>query len=135
MFVGGVEFANDQPFSIGFSRLKNSAFNFKYTESLYIIDIKSGGHCQFDSLKYFHNKLKICVFFIKEKPFYNFITGCWPLASGRLGCWDARKLGSPKVCNFPGSNAFELSCLIASWPPSKKLTFEPMTPACQAVAF
>ncbi|MGD9014071.1 MAG: hypothetical protein PVF62_16850, partial [Desulfobacterales bacterium] len=45
-----------------------------------------------------------------------------------LGCWDARKLGGLEVFNLTGSNAFKLSSLKASWPPSKKLTFELLNP-------
>jgi hypothetical protein len=73
----------------------------------------------------------IMLFEIKShaNPFSGFntslsLTICfWPLE--RLGCWDARKLGSLKVCNLKGSNAFELSSFIACQSASKTLTFEP----------
>jgi hypothetical protein len=50
------------------------------------------------------------------------------LAAGFWKGWDARKLGGLEVFNLTGSNAFKLSSLKASWPPSKKLTFELLNP-------
>jgi hypothetical protein len=59
---------------------------------------------------------------IIQKLFPYLATGFSPME--RLGGWDARKLGSLRICNLKKSTVFELSSLIASQPPGNTLTFE-----------
>ena len=50
VFVGVVDFVNMILFWSGVNFIKTANYNFKYIKSLYIIDIKSGPDCQFDSV-------------------------------------------------------------------------------------
>ena len=49
VFVAVVDFANTPLFWSEFNFVKTAIYNFKYIKSLYIIDIRSGLDCQFDS--------------------------------------------------------------------------------------
>ena len=55
--AGVVDFANINLFYIGIILRKTAIQNFKCIKLLYIIDIKSGLECQFDSYKYSHKYL------------------------------------------------------------------------------
>ena len=57
VFVGVVDFANISLFWSGVNFIKTAIYNFKYIKSLYIINIKSGPDCQFDSSVNFNNFL------------------------------------------------------------------------------
>lgn len=59
--VDVVDFTNISLFMSGVILPKSAIQNFKYTKSLYIMDIKSGLDCQFDSFKYFHKYMKYLV--------------------------------------------------------------------------
>ena len=59
VLVGVVDFANISLFRSVVNFIKTAICNFKYIKSLYIIDIKSGPDCQFDSSQYFHKYMKI----------------------------------------------------------------------------
>ena len=69
VFVGVVDFVNNSLFWSGFNFIKTAICNFKYIKSLYIIDIKSGPDCQFDSSKYFHKYMKIFNYFASSMMF------------------------------------------------------------------
>ena len=57
--AGVLDFANISLLNVGIISQKTAIQNFKYIKLLYIIDIKSGLDCQFDSSKYFHKYMKI----------------------------------------------------------------------------
>jgi hypothetical protein len=69
VFVGVVDFVNISLFWSGVIFIKTAIYNFKYIKSLYIIDIKSGPDCQFDSSKYFHKYMKIFNYFVNPVIF------------------------------------------------------------------
>ena len=57
--AGVIDFANISLFDVGIISRKTAIQNFKCIKLLYIIDIKSGPDCQFDSSKCFHKYMKI----------------------------------------------------------------------------
>jgi hypothetical protein len=69
VFGGVVDFVNTSLFWSGVNFIKTAIYNFKYIKSLYIIDIKSGPNCQFDSSKYFHKYMKIFNYFVNPVIF------------------------------------------------------------------